>query len=111
MEDQGEKSRSIGYEFAREEEARGCATELDRRFTRQEILGLRIYRIRWNSNYLVEVNFARDVPDSRLQDARAILGELGAQVHPDDLEDYKQATEGGTGEGLPGWIRRLFGGY
>jgi hypothetical protein len=98
----------LGYEFAREEEARGAATELDRRFAERELRGLRIYRVRWNSNYLVEAVFSDDTPDSRLQDARALLGEAGAPVHPDDLRDYKRATEEGGG-GLPDWIRRLFG--
>jgi hypothetical protein len=99
---------SLGYEFAREEEARGAATELDRRFAERELKGLRIYRVRWNGNYLVEAVFSDDTPDSRLQDARALLGESGAPVHPDDLRDYKRATEEGSG-GLPDWIRRLFG--
>jgi hypothetical protein len=100
---------SLGYEFAREEEARGAAAELDRRFADQELMGLRIYRVRWNGNYLVEAVFADGTTESRLQDARALLGESGAPVHPDDLEDYKKATEEG-GAGLPGWIRRFFGG-
>ena len=99
----------MGYEFAREEEARGAATELDRRFARGELRGLRIYRVRWNGNYLVEAVFARDTHDSRLQDARALLGESGSPVHPDDLADYKRASEEGSGS-LPDWIRRLFGG-
>jgi len=30
-------------------------------------------------------------------------------VHPDDLRDYKRASEE-AGGGLPDWIRRLFGG-
>jgi hypothetical protein len=98
----------LGYEFAREEEARGAAIELDRRFAERELTGLRIYRVRWNGNYLVEAVFSDDTPDSRLQDARALLGESGAPVHPDDLRDYKRATEEGGG-GLPDWIRRLFG--
>ena len=99
---------SLGYEFAREEEARGAAAELDRRFGDQELVGLRIYRVRWNGNYLVEAVFADGTADSRLQDARALLGESGAPVHPDDLEDYKRATEEGRAH-LPGWIRRFFG--
>jgi hypothetical protein len=98
----------LGYEFAREEEARGAATELDRRFAERELKGLRIYRVRWNGNYLVEAVFSDDTPDSRLQDARALLGESGAPVHPDDLRDYKRATEERRG-GLPDWIRRFFG--
>jgi hypothetical protein len=110
MADPEQKVRSIGYEFAREQEARGCAAELERRFTEQEIMGLRIYRVRWNGDYLVEATFGQDVPERRVQDARAILGELGAPVHPDDLEDYKRATMAGFNEGLPTWIRRLFGG-
>ena len=100
---------SLGYEFAREDEARGAAAELDRRFADRELTGLRIYRVRWNGNYLVEAVFADGTTDSRLQDARALLGESGAPVHPDDLEDYKKATEEG-GAGLPDWIRRFFGG-
>ena len=102
------ETSSLGYEFAREEEARGCAAELDRRFDESELTGLRIYRVRWNGNYLVEAVFSHDTPDSRVQDARALLGESGSQVHPDDLEDYKKATEEGVG-GLPDWIRRFFG--
>ena len=99
---------ALGYEFAREDEARGAAAELDRRFAERELKGLRIYRVRWNGNYLVEAVFANDIPDPRLEDARALLGELGAPVHPDDLDDYKKATEEG-GIGLQDWIRRLFG--
>ena len=99
---------ALGYEFAREDEARGAAADLDRRFTERELKGLRIYRVRWNGNYLVEAVFANDIPDPRLEDARALLGELGAPVHPDDLDDYKKATEEG-GIGLQDWIRRLFG--
>jgi len=99
----------LGYEFAREDEARGAAAELDRRFADRELKGLRIYRVRWNGNYLVEAVFADGTTDSRLQDARALLGESGVPVHPDDLEDYKKATEEG-GAGLPDWIRRFFGG-
>ena len=53
--------------------------------------------------------FADDTTDSRLQDARALLGEAGVPVHPDDLEDYKKATDE-RGAGLPDWIRRFFGG-
>ena len=100
---------SLGYEFAQEDEARGSAAELDRRFADRELKGLRIYRVRWNGNYLVEAVFADDTTDSRLQDARALLGEAGVPVHPDDLEDYKKATDEG-GAGLPDWIRRFFGG-
>ena len=100
---------SLGYEFAREEEARGAAAELDRRFARGELRGLRIYRVRWNGNYLVEAVFSGSTPDSRLRDARALLGESGAPVHPEDLRDYKKATEEGFGSALPGWLRRFFG--
>jgi hypothetical protein len=101
---------SLGYEFAREEEARGAAAELDRRFADRELKGLRVYRVRWNGNYLVEAVFSEDAPESRLRDARALLGESGAPVHPDDLRDYISATqEGRLGGGLPDWIRRLFG--
>lgn len=99
--------RSLGYEFAREEEARNHAVELDRRFAREELLALRVYRIRWNGNYLIEATFAEDVPASRMDDARALLGESGVAVHAEDLEDYKRAT---GGDALPGWLRRFFGG-
>ena len=110
MQYRGEENRpSVGYEFAREEEARSTAHELDRRFTEQEMAGLRIYRVRWNGNYLLEATFANDTPDSRLADARAILGESGTAVHPDDLADYKKAMEEGNSPVLPDWIRRLFG--
>ena len=98
---------SLGYEFAREAEARAHAAELDRRFTREEILGLRVYRVRWNGSYIVEATFAEDVPQGRMRDARALLGESGSPIHPDDLLDYKRASEGGR---LPGWMRRFFGG-
>src|SRR5215212_6033460 len=98
---------SLGYEFARETEAQNHAVELDRRFDKEELLGLRVYRIRWNGNYLVEATFDENVPERRIDDARALLGESGVVVHPDDLLDYKRATEGG---GLPGWMRRFFGG-
>ena len=99
---------SLGYEFAREDEARSAAVELDRSFDERELTGLRVYRVRWNGNYLVEAVFSDDAADARLQDARALLGESGAPVHPDDLKDYKKATEEGDA-GLPGWIRRLLG--
>ncbi len=109
MSDQGRRTNPfLGYEFASEGEAQNHAAELDRRFTREELLGLRVYRIRWNGNYLVEATFAEGIPDSRVNDARALLGESGVAVHPDDLIDYKRATEGGAG--LPGWMRRFFGG-
>jgi hypothetical protein len=100
---------SLGYEFALEEEARSAAAELERLFDERELRGLRIYRVRWNGNYLVEAVFSDDTDDARLHDARALLGEAGAPVHPDDLEDYKKATAEG-GVGLPDWIRRFFGG-
>jgi hypothetical protein len=106
---EGGGNPSLGYEFAREEEARGAAAELDRRFARGELRGLRIYRVRWNGNYLVEAVFSDGTPDSRLRDARALLGESGAPVHPEDLKDYKKATEEGFGGALPSWIRRFFG--
>jgi len=102
-----EKHRSLGYEFAREREARDHAAALDRRYTREEMPGLRVYRVRWNGNYLVEATFAEGVADSRVNDARALLGEFGVPVHPDDLVDYKRASEEG---GMPGWFRRFFGG-
>jgi hypothetical protein len=98
---------SLGYEFAREDEAQNHAAELARRFTGEELPGLRVYRIRWNGNYLVEATFAENTPDYRVDDARALLGESGVAVHPDDLTDYKLATEE---RGLPGWMRRFFGG-
>ena len=101
--------RSLGYEFARESEARNHAAELDRRFTKEELPGLRVYRIRWNGNYLVEATFAQNTPEPRINDARALLGESGVAVHPDDLLDYKRATEAGSGR-LPSWLRRFFGG-
>jgi hypothetical protein len=98
---------SLGYEFAREDEAQNHAAELARRFTGEELPGLRVYRIRWNGNYLVEATFAENTPDYRVDDARALLGESGVAVHPEDLTDYKRATEH---RGLPGWMRRFFGG-
>ncbi len=100
--------RALGYEFGLEEEARRAASELDRGFSQQELVGLRVYRVRWNGNYLVEASFSQDAPEARLRDARALLGESGTPVHPEDLDDYKQATERGD-SGLPGWVRRLFG--
>jgi hypothetical protein len=105
--ERGGHPSSLGYEFAREDEARGAAAELDRRFARGELTGLRIYRVRWNGNYLVEAVFSGDTPDSRLHDARALLGESGAPVHPEDLRDLKRATR--EVGGMAGWIRRLFG--
>jgi hypothetical protein len=101
------RSSSLGYEFAREEEARAAASDLDRRFTQEELAGLRIYRVRWNGNYLVEAAFSDRTPEARLEDARALLGESGTPVHPDDLADYKRATE--QGAGLPDWLRRFLG--
>ena len=98
--------KSLGYEFAREEEARTAASDLDRRFTDTELTGLRIFRVRWNGNYLVEAAFSDATPESRLQDARALLGESGTPVHPDDLTDYKKATQ--EGSSLPNWLRRFF---
>ena len=99
---------SLGYEFAREEEARSAAAELDRSFAEGELRGLRIYRVRWSGSYIVEAVFPRTTPDSRLRDARALLGESGTPVHPDDLRDYKLATREGPG-GMSDWIRRFFG--
>ena len=104
--DPAQSSTSLGYEFAREEEARTAASNLDRRFTENELSGLRIYRVRWNGNFLVEATFSRDTPESRLHDARALLGESGTPVHPDDLTDYKQATQ--QSKALPDWLRRFF---
>ena len=105
--DPAQSSPSLGYEFAREEEARASASNLDRRFTETELSGLRIYRVRWNGNYLVEATFSQDTPEARLHDARALLGESGIPVHPDDLADYKKATE--QSRALPDWLRRFFG--
>jgi hypothetical protein len=105
--EESQRSSSLGYEFAREEEARAAASDLDRRFTEDELAGLRIYRVRWNGNYLVEAAFSDGTPEARLNDARALLGESGIPVHPDDLADYKRATE--EGAGLPDWLRRFFG--
>ena len=105
--DPAQTSPSLGYEFAREEEARTAASNLDRRFTETELSGLRIYRVRWNGNYLVEATFSRDTLEGRLHDARALLGESGIPVHPDDLEDYKRATQ--QSSTLPPWLRRFFG--
>ena len=99
---------SLGYEFAREEEARAAASDLDRRFNDRELTGLRIYRVRWNGNFIVEAAFSPGTPDPRIEDARAFLGEAGRPVHPDDLADYKRATQ--EPGGLPGWVRRFFGG-
>jgi len=100
------QSSTLGYEFAREEDARAAASGLDRRFTQHELAGLRIYRVRWNGNYLVEATFSDNTPKTRLEDARALLSESGIPVHPDDLTDYKRATEEGTS--LPDWLRRFF---
>lgn len=97
----------LGYEFVREAEASAHAVELDRRFTREEILGLRVYRVRWNGNYIVEATFSEDITPERMRDARALLGESGSPVHPDDLIDYKRASEEG---GISAWMRRFFGG-
>lgn len=98
---------SLGYEFAREEEARAAAADLDRRFPETELMGLRIYRVRWNDNFIVEAAFEENTSEGRLHDARALLGEAGTPVHPDDLADYKRATP--EGRNLPGWFRRFFG--
>jgi hypothetical protein len=102
------QSPTLGYEFAYEDEARAAASDLDRRFTQDELAGLRIYRVRWNGNYLVEATFSDGTPETRLKDASALLGESGTPVHPEDLADYKQATS--EGPGLPDWLRRFFGG-
>ena len=107
MEGRSEGPVFLGYEFAREEEARAAASDLDRCFDEAELVGLRIYRVRWNNDFIVEAAFPRSTPEPRLQDARALLGESGAPVHPDDLADYKKATH--EGGGLSGWVRRLFG--
>jgi hypothetical protein len=104
--DPAQTPASLGYEFAREEEARTAAADLDRRFNETELSGLRIYRVRWNGNYLVEATFSPDTPEPRLHDASALLGEAGTPVHPDDLEDYKRATD--RTSALPTWLRRFF---
>src|SRR5215213_8570693 len=62
----GPHPSTLGYEFAREEEARAAASDLDRRFTHNELAGLRIYRVRWNGNYLVEAAFSDETPEARL---------------------------------------------
>ena len=100
---------SIGYEFVREEESRDHAAALDRRFSKEQLLGLRVYRVRWNGNYLVEATFSGDVADEVVDDARALLGESGVPVHPDDLMDYKRGTREWDSGGR-GWFRRYFGG-
>jgi hypothetical protein len=100
-------SSTLGYEFAREEEARAAASDLDRRFAQNELAGLRIYRVRWNGNYLVEAAFSDATPEARLKDAVALLGESGIPVHSDDLADYKRATY--EPPYLPDWLRRFFG--
>lgn len=101
------RNPSLGYEFAREAEARNHAAELTRRFTEVELPGLRVYLVRWNGNYLVEATFREGISEGRIDDARALLSESGVPVHPDDLIDYKRATEEG---GFPGWFRRFFRG-
>lgn len=106
--DRGDES--VGYEFEREEDARESAAELDRRFDRDELAGLRIYRVRWNNDFIVEATFSYGLSEGRVADARAILGEAGSPVHPDDLKDYKRAMESGASGPLPGWLRKLFGG-
>jgi len=80
--DPAQTSPSLGYEFAREEEARTAASNLDRRFTETELSGLRIYRVRWNGNFLVEATFSQGTPEARLHDARALLGESGTPYTP-----------------------------
>ena len=107
MEGSGEEPIFLGYQFAREEDARAAASDLDRRFDEAELSGLRIYRVRWNNDFMVEAAFPKSTPEPRLEDARALLGESGSPVHPDDLADYKKATQ--EGGGLQGWVRRLFG--
>jgi hypothetical protein len=97
----------LGYEYATEEEARSAAGELNRRFTERELAGLRVYRIRWNNDYLVEAVFDRNVAENRVEDAKALLGESGAPIHPDDLEDYRRATRRREESGVLGWLRRI----
>ena len=98
---------TLGYEFVREDGARAAAADLDRRFPEEELMGLRIYRVRWNDNFIVEAAFDPATSEARLGDARALLGETGAPVHPDDLADYKRATR--ESRNKPGWFRRFFG--
>ena len=107
MEGGGAEPVFFGYQFAREEDARAAASDLDRRFDDRELVGLRIYRVRWNNDFIVEAAFPQSTPEPRLEDARALLGESGSPVHPEDLADYKKATQ--EGGGLQGWVRRLFG--
>ena len=109
MQDPGQQPARLGYEFPREEDARAAAAELDRRFPEEALAGLRIYRVRWNSNFLVEATFPPNTPEPHLENARALLGESGSPVHPDDLSDYKKATQEGGGN-LPRWMRKFFGG-
>lgn len=100
----------LGYEFATEMEARNVGAELNRRFNSAELVTLGIYRIRWNGNYLLEAVFAKDIPDQRVKDAQALMGESGVQVHPDDLKDYKLATRRRTEHGdMFRWFRRFMG--
>lgn len=65
-----------------------------------------MYRIVWNSNFLVEAVFSERSTEADLAAARALLGESGTPVHPDDLDDYKRAGTGRTG----GWFKRFLGG-
>lgn len=111
MESGGRRDEVVGYVFEREEEARECAAELDRHFGQDEIAELRIYRVRWNEDFIVEATFHYGLPRGRIADARAILGESGGPVHPDDLRDYKRAMQAGATGPVPGWLKKLFGGY
>lgn len=104
---QSDSGPALGYQYATEEAASAAARELDRRFTGTELAGLRIYRVRWNDDYLVEAVFDRKISESRLEDARALLGETGAAVHPDDLSDYRTATQSRQRGGIIGWLRRI----
>lgn len=104
----GERERSIGYEFVSEEIAREAAASLDRRFSERKLTGLRVYRIVWNGNFLVEAAFSNSATEAEVTAARALLGESGTPVHPDDLEDYKRAAPGG---GFGDWFRRFFRSY
>ena len=82
----------------------GC--NLDRRFTESELPGLRIYRIRWNGNYLVEATFAEDSPERRIDDARALLGDPARPYTP----TTSPTTNGPPSDkGLPGWMSRFLG--
>ncbi|WP_119068591.1 hypothetical protein [Rubrobacter indicoceani] len=101
-----QRGERLGYEFTSEGAAKELAAELDRRFDEDKLTGLRVYRIVWNQNFLVEATFSKEATEADRTDARALLGESGTPVHPDDLEDYKRARPDVFG----GWFRRFFKG-